>query len=159
MPDEPGSGQGPGEPPAGRERSAPVESVRYRVDQRFTAVKVAVAVIFALVALGYHEDRTRVAFAGLAAALVAVYAVRDLIAPVRLAADREGVTVVTGYAGHARLSWDEIERVRMDQRRRLGTRSNLLEIDTGDRLYLLSSYDLNAHPRDVADALDRLRPR
>jgi hypothetical protein len=128
------------------------------VDRRFLAAKVAGFVIFALVALGFHEDRSTVAFAGLAAVVIAVYAARDLVAPVRLAADREGVTVVSGYAGHHRLSWSEIERVRVDEHRRLGTRSNLLEIDIGERLYLLSTYDLNANPRDVLEVLDQLRP-
>jgi hypothetical protein len=137
---------------------APVDSVTYRVDGRLLAVKVVGVVIFALVALGFHADRPTVAFAGLAALVAAAYALRDLIAPTRLSADREGLTVVAGYAGHHRLSWDEVEQVRVDERRRLGTRSNLVEIDCGERLYLLSSYDLSAHPQDVVDALDRLRP-
>jgi hypothetical protein len=133
------------------------DSVSYRVDRRLLAVKVAGAVVFLLAALAFHDDRPTLAFTGLATAVLVVYALRDVIAPVRLAADRDGVTVVSGYAGHDRLAWGEVERVRLDQRRRLGTRSNLLEIDAGERLYLLSSYDLNAHPQDVAEALDRLR--
>jgi hypothetical protein len=162
VPEEPGPGEAGewrrdkewrDEPPA------PVDFLSYRVDRRLLAVKVAGAVIFLLVALVFHDDRPTLAFTGLAAAVLVVYALRDVIAPVRLAADGEGITVVSGYAGHHRLAWSEVERVRLDQRRRLGTRSNLLEIDAGERLYLLSSYDLDAHPQDVAEALDRLRPR
>jgi hypothetical protein len=159
MPEEPRRGRtGDGGDPASGPVE-PVDSVSYRVDPRLTAVKVAVAVILGLVALGFRDDRARVAFLGLAALVIAVYAARDLIVPVRLSADRDGVTVVSGYAGHHRLPWHEIQRVRVDQRRRFGTRSNLLEIDTGDQLYLLSSYDLNARPGDAVDVLAGLRPR
>lgn len=163
MPDEPGPeqarrGERWGEQAQGGEPTGPVDSVSYRVDGRLLAVKVVGFVIFALAALGFHEDRATVAFAGLAALVLGAYALRDVVAPVRLSADREAVTVVSGYAGRQRLSWDEIEQVRVDERRRFGTRSNLLEIDGGERLYLLSSYDLNAQPQDVADALNGLRP-
>lgn len=136
----------------------PVDSVRYRVDPRFTAVKVGGFVIFALAALASHDNRPQLAFAAVAALVAAGYAVRDILAPVRLAADREGVTVVHGYAGRRRLAWDEIERLRLDERRRLGTRTVALEIDTGDHLYLFSSYDLGTDPADAVAALDSLRP-
>jgi hypothetical protein len=56
------------------------------------------------------------------------------------------------------LAWNEIERLRLDERRRLGTRSASLEIDTGDQLYLLGPYDLGTDPADAVEALDRLRP-
>jgi hypothetical protein len=138
--------------------TAPVDSVRYRVDPRFTAVKVGGFVIFALVALALHGDRPTLAFTAVAALVAGGYAVRDIVAPVRLAANRAGVTVIHGYAGHRRLEWDDIERLRLDERRRLGTRSAALEIDTGDHLYLLSSYDLGADPADAVAALDGLRP-
>jgi hypothetical protein len=151
----------PDRPPTGSPRPAaevrPVDSVRYRVDSRFTAVKVGGFAIFALAALALHDDRAKLAFTALAALVVAGYALRDLVAPYRLAADREGVTVVSGYAGHRRLEWDEVERVRLDERRRLGTRSAALEIDTGDHLYLLSAYDLGTDPADAVEALNRLR--
>jgi hypothetical protein len=111
-----------------------------------------------LVALAFHDDRAKLAFTGLAALVTGAYALRDLIAPVRLAADREGLTVIYGYAGHRRLEWDVIERIRLDERRRLGTRSAALEIDTGDHLYLLSPYDLGTDPADAVEALARLTP-
>lgn len=164
MPDEPGPerarsrrGERWGGPAEGGQPAGPVDSVSYRVDKRLLAVKVVGFVVFALAALGFHDDRATLAFSGLAALILGVYALRDVIAPVRLSADREGLTVVAGYAGHHRLSWDEVERVRVDERRRLGTRSNLVEIDGGEQLYLFSSYDLNAAPQDVVDALNSLR--
>jgi LmbE family N-acetylglucosaminyl deacetylase len=144
--------------PGPRPEREPVDSVSYRVDGRFTAVKVGGFVIFALAALAFHDDHPQLAFAAVAAVVLAGYALRDIVAPVRLAADREGVTVVHGYAGRRRLAWDEIERVRLDQRRRLGTRAVALEIDTGDHIYLLTSYDLGADPADAVAALHSLSP-
>jgi Bacterial PH domain len=135
----------------------PVESVSFRVDPRFTAVKVGGFVVFALAALAFHDDPAKVAFTAVAALVAGGYALRDVVAPVRLAASRDGVTVVRGYAGHHDLPWGEIERVRLDERRRLGTRSAAVEIDTGDHLYLLSQYDLGTDPADAVEALDRLR--
>jgi hypothetical protein len=88
---------------------------------------------------------------------LAGWALRDLIAPVRLAADPDGITVVVGFAGHRRLGWSEIERVRLDRRDRLGVRTQLLEVDAGDHLYLFSRYDLGAEPEGVLDALLALR--
>ncbi len=161
----------PADPPANRptegqpvRAAAPAQApvvvvgpVSYRVDPRFVAVKVAGVVILGLVALAFRGDPTRTAFAALAALVVAGYAVRDLIAPVRLAADRDGVTVISGYAGRRRLAWEDIERVRVDRHSRYGLRSEFLEIDADESIYLLSSYDLGSHPQPVVETLLALR--
>jgi len=95
------------------------------------------------------------------AALVVVgllgWAARDLLRPVRLAADAEGVTVVTGFASRRRLSWDQIERVRVDRRTHRGLRNEMLELDAGEAIYLFSANDLGALPDEVATALADLR--
>jgi hypothetical protein len=65
--------------------------------------------------------------------------------------------VVTGFAGRRRLAWGDIERIRVDERQRLGTRSELLEIDAGESLHLFSAYELNAPCAEVAAALEGLR--
>jgi PH (Pleckstrin Homology) domain-containing protein len=127
----------------------------YRVDRRLTAVRAAGAVIFAVAAVLEGGLLPRL-FALLAAAVLAVYALRDLLAPVRLTADADGVTLVTGFVSRRRLAWTEIDRVRLDERRRLGTRSDLLEIDTGEALYLFSSYDLGISCWEAARQLSRL---
>ncbi|MGI5246458.1 PH domain-containing protein [Dactylosporangium sp. CA-139066] len=132
-------------------------SMRWRVSPAFTALKCAVAVALAIAAVFFAEDRPALSAALVAAVVAGAYALRDLLAPVRLAADAGGVTVVTGYAGHRRLEWAQVERIRIEARTRAGLRSEFLEIDTGDMLYLLSTYDLNARPADVADELGRLR--
>jgi hypothetical protein len=134
-------------------------AVSFRVDGRLTAAKVAGAVIFLLIAVAFVEDPARSVFAGLAGLLVGAYAIRDVSAPVRLAADADGVTVVTGFTARRRLAWDQIERVRVEKRRRLGTRSELLEIDTGETLHLFSSYDLGVAPWEAARTLAGLTNR
>jgi Bacterial PH domain len=133
---------------------APTELI-FRVDRRLTMLRIGGFLVFALAA-AFEADPVRRAFALIAAAVLAAYGLRDLLAPVRLSADAEGVTVITGYAGHRRLPWGEIDKVRLDERRRLGTRSELLEIDTGDNLYLLSTYDLGVRCWDAARQLRRL---
>jgi hypothetical protein len=116
----------------------------------------AVAVIVLAVAFGRRDPVQW--FLAIAAALgLATWAARDVIAAVRLAADPAGVTVVVGFAGHRRLPWAQLERVRMDRRERLGLRSNLLELDAGDNIYLFSVHDLGADPEDVLRSLLALR--
>jgi hypothetical protein len=73
--------------------------------------------------------------------------------PVRLRADAEGVTLIAGVARRRRLAWSQIERVRVDERHRLGLRTELLEIDTGDALHLFTEHDLGVPPADVLAAL------
>ena len=88
---------------------------------------------------------------------LAGWAVRDLIAPVRLSADTSGVILVVGYARRRHVAWPQIERVRVDHRERMGLRSELLEIDAGDSLHLFSVHDLGTDPAEVAEALNALR--
>jgi hypothetical protein len=47
----------------------------------------------------------------------------------------------------------------VDTRSRLGTRSELLEIDVGDTLHLFSGYDLGRPCWEAAEALAALRSR
>ncbi len=149
MPEGHPPGPGPEEP------AAEPTQVSFRVDRRLTALRAGGALVFAIATL-FASNRSAVVFAIAAAGVLAVYAVRDLVAPVRLAADTEGVTVVTGFARRHRLAWSEIDRLRLDERRRLGTRSEMVEIDAGDQLYLFSSYDLGARCDDAVEALGRL---
>jgi hypothetical protein len=86
------------------------------------------------------------------------YGIRDLVAPSRLGADTGGVDLIAGFATRRRLGWDEIDRIRVEQRRRLGTRSQLLEVDTGDTLYLFSDYDLGTSCWSAARTLATLAP-
>lgn len=114
----------------------------------------------ALVALGLlfaGEDRVQLVLAGLAAAGLLVWALRDLVAPVRLAADPEGITVVQGFARRRRLPWAAVESIRVERRSRRGITAETLEIDAGESLHLFGRYDLDAPPEEVAAALETAR--
>jgi hypothetical protein len=133
--------------------------VSWRVNSRLTALKIGGTVLFLLAAVAFLGDPAGLVVSLLAAAALAAFALRDVLAPVRLAADPSGITVVTGFNGRRHVPWDKIERVRVDERTRLGMRSQLLEIDTGDTLHLFSGSELSASCEDVARRLTALSER
>ncbi|MFC8301628.1 PH domain-containing protein [Micromonospora orduensis] len=131
----------------------------WRVPASLPAAKLAGAVL--LVALGLlfaDGDPVRVAVAALAAATVAGWAVRDLVAPVRLAVDADGLTVIRGFAGRRLLPWSAVEAIAVDRRPRFGLTSETLEIDAGESLHLFGRYDLGANPEEVAAEVRAARP-
>ncbi|MEU8816273.1 PH domain-containing protein [Actinoplanes sp. NPDC048796] len=132
--------------------------MQWRVKPVLPVSKLVGAVAVVALALAFAgNDPIRWVLAAIAGLALALWGLRDLIAPVRLAADPAGVTVVTGYARRRRLRWDQIERVRVDRRTHRGLRSEMLELDAGDGIYLLSTHDLGAEPEEVATALADLR--
>ncbi len=124
------------------------------------AAKTGGAVVLVLLtvasAFAWHDPR-RTFVAGLAAAGVAVFALRDLLVPVRLAADPDGVIVAGGFGRRIRLPWSAIEAVRVDARSRHGVRSTQLEIDAGDSIHLFTLNDLSTPLDEVAATLAALR--
>jgi hypothetical protein len=134
-----------------------VPRLEWKVPRRVTLAKAAGAAVFFVVALYYAEDPGRWTVAMLMSALFGAFAVRDLFAPVRLAADDDGVTVVHGFARRRTIPWSAVERVRIDARQRLGRRDEVLEIDTGDGLYLFGARELGEDVEDVAARLAALR--
>ena len=156
-PDEPFGEPDPRRGPAPGVGRGPDGSVFFRVRTGVIAGKLAFAALLALIAL--VAGRGFSLWLGLvAAALVAAYGLRDVLVRERLRADRAGVRVVTGFAGHRDLPWSKVERVRIDQRLRLGVRTDMLELDAGEELFLFSRYDLGAEPQDALDALLSVRP-
>ncbi|MFC4909978.1 PH domain-containing protein [Actinomadura gamaensis] len=131
-------------------------AARWRVPPAQTALKVAATVVIAVSAPFYATDVQAAFLIGVAVVGGAVFSLRDFLAPVRLEADREGLTVVRGYARKVRLGWSEVVAVRVDERKRLLSKTVLLEIETADDLVMLSRFDLGADVRDVAEALERL---
>ena len=113
----------------------------------------AVAVLVLALAFG-QGDAVRWGLACAVAAGLAIWTARDLVVPVRLAADADGVTVVEGFASRRGLSWGEIERLRVDRQVRLGLSTELLEIDANESLHLFSMHDLGADPREVLVTLE-----
>lgn len=126
---------------------------RWQIPRRVPAGKLAVAGIVGVVGGFAGAELWQFAVVAAMVAGLAGWAARDLAAPVRLRADPAGLTVVTGFARQRRLGWSQVERVRVDVRRR----SRLLEVDTGEALYLFSRYDLDDDLAEVAGALERLR--
>ncbi len=148
-PRQAGSGQLPPARPVG-------EPIEWRVARKLPVLKLAAAAVIALAGVGIATDAVAHALGAIAAIGLVLWAARDLAVPVRLSADIDGVTLVTGVARRRRLGWEQIERVRVDERQRRGLRSELLELDAGDVLHLFSSYDLGVPPPDAAEALEAL---
>jgi hypothetical protein len=122
------------------------------------ALKLLGAALFAALGIGLADgDPVRIVLGLVVAAGLIIWASRDLLLPVRLTADHTGVTVPHGLTGRRRLAWSQVEHIRLDTRPRLGLRSVILEIDTGEALYLFGRYDLDAPPSVVAAALRELR--
>jgi hypothetical protein len=143
--------------PDGVNPAKPADSVEFRVSRRLTLIKFGVAALLVVAGL---LGRDRVALAlGVGAALgLAAYAARDLLAPVRLAADRSALVLVRGYAARRRLPWSDIVEVRVDERTRFGREVQNLEIDTEDELFLFSAHELGVAPAQALDVLTHLRP-
>lgn len=131
-----------------------VTASRWRVRPTVPVLKLTGAVV--LVGLGLllgAGDPVPIGVTVLAAAVLLGWAIRDLVAPVRLAIDPAGVTVIRGFAGRRHLDWARIERIAVDDRPRLGLRSQTLELDAGDSLHFFSRHDLGAEPDEVAEIL------
>jgi hypothetical protein len=138
-------------------RAAATGRVSFSVPRSIMLVKFAVAVVLALGALVVDNESQNLVLL-VAAAGVAVYAGRDLFAGERLRADAEEVIAVRGYSSRRVLAWSEIERIRVYATSRLGTRSEMLEVDTGDEIFLFSRFDLGVHPDEALGALEAIRP-
>jgi hypothetical protein len=147
--------------PGGAEEPRPdaggTDSVSFRVPTRMPVVKLGLAALVLVGAL-VSGERLAVIVGVLAAVGLTAYGLRDLLAPVRLAADATGLDLVRGYAARRHLDWSDVERVHVDERLRLGVRSQLLEIDADVELYLFSRFDLGTDPADAADAVLAVRP-
>jgi hypothetical protein len=155
--DEPFGEPEPHRGPAQGVGHGPDGSVFFRVRTGVIAGKFAAAAVLVVVAL--TAGRGFGLWLGLlAAALIAAYGLRDVLGRERLRADATGIRIGTGFSGHRDLPWSQVERVKIDQRLRLGIRTDMLEVDAGEELYLFSRYDLGAEPQDALDALLAVRP-
>ncbi|QOC94436.1 PH domain-containing protein [Micromonospora craniellae] len=132
----------------------------WRVRPALPILKLVGAVgLFALGLLLADGDLLRPALGVLTGAALAAWGVRDLVAPVHLAVDADGVTVPTGWwTGRRHLPWSTIETIEVDRRAGRGVGGPVLEIDTGESLHLFTRHDLAADPDEVADALRAARP-
>jgi len=146
----------PDEPldPAEAAPAPPLASATWRIDRIMIALKIIGIVAFAAIPQVFETNAVSRWFGIVIAAALAIYLARELMAPVRLAADAEGVTVIQGFAGHRQIAWSDVDRIRVDNRRRSG----FLEIETAESLHLFSRYDLGMQPSDAEEMLTRIRP-
>jgi hypothetical protein len=109
---------------------------------------VAFAVVLAVVAV--LSDAAGRLLAAPAAVAVLALAIRDLRSGPLLVADSDGIEVLQGLR-RVRVPWRKVERMRVIRDRR----SELLELDLGRTLALLSRQRLGRLPEDVlTDLLD-----
>lgn len=135
------------------------DTLSWRVRPLLPAVKLAAAVGLAALtyAFGRYDPTQWITGAAVVLGFIC-WALRDLLLPVRLTADPDGVTILSGLRRH-QLPWTTIERVRVDRSERRGLRSEVLEIDAGDSLHLFGAHELGAAPDEVAELLGSMRAR
>lgn len=130
---------------------------RFVPDRRYTALAGGGALIALLVALVTTDPPGRL-LTLLAALVLALYVVSDLVFSPRLVASATGLVVRSPFT-RARLPWADVEDVRADTRLRHGLRSTTLEIDAGAVLVVLSKRALGADPEEAAELVRAFRPR
>ncbi|MCI4063259.1 PH domain-containing protein [Micromonospora sp. R77] len=136
----------------------PSPNRQWRVPRVLPVAKlIGAALLVALGLLLADGDPVRPVVAGVVAALLAGWAARDLVAPVRLAVDPGGITVAHGFAGRRRLPWSQVEAITVARRSHRGLTSETLEIDAGESLHLFGRYDLDAPLDEVAGTLHAAR--
>jgi hypothetical protein len=134
-----------------------VPTCRFGPDRHLTALCVVLAAVAVAVAILSGDSPGRI-LAGIAAVLLAGYAITDLAFWPRLVATGSGLTIRTPST-RATLPWAAVDAVRVDERTRLGLMSRTLEIDSGALLVVLSRRALGEDPRTVADLLEAFRRR
>jgi Bacterial PH domain len=131
--------------------------VRFGPDLRLSAL-IFVAAMGALVLAVMTGDAPGRLIFGLAALVLAAYAVGDVIFWPRLVADQAGLRIRTPMT-RADVAWADVEGVDADVRSRYGLRSTTLEIDAGPTLVVFSRRALGADPETVQNLVRALDPR
>jgi hypothetical protein len=119
-----------------------------------TAVAAGGGVLALLLAL-LTDPAGRLLF-GIAGVGMLLLAGTDLLVRPRLEADAAGLRLRT-LSVRRDLPWSQVERVVVDERNRYGLKARTLEVDAGDTLVVLGRRSMGADPREVADALARIR--
>lgn len=120
-----------------------------------TAAVAVCAVLALALAVAAGDPGGQLLF-GVAAVGLTALALHDLALRPRLAADPAELRVRT-FTGVRRLPWEAVERVDVDEHKRYGLVARTLEVESAGQLLLLSRRALGADPRDVADALAKIR--
>jgi len=131
--------------------------LRYGPSRRMVAL-FALGAAGAAIA-GYFADATtgRLLLSCAAIVLAAIAAV-DLVFSPRLTATPAGVAIFAPGV-RVRWRWDEVSSLRVDERSHRGLMTRTLEIESNDRLIVLSKRSLNADPATVHADVTKLRAR
>jgi Bacterial PH domain len=131
--------------------------ISFRVPTRVIVAKFAVALLLLALTLAFavHEQ---VPIGVVATLAFAAYAARDVVARERLRADSDGIVAARGYAGRRRLDWSEVQRFTVDSHLRLGARTETLELDAGEEIFLFGWSDLGMAPEQALTALEEICP-
>ena len=121
------------------------------VETAMAAAGAVVAVLLVLIA-----DPAGRLLAAVAAVGLAVLTAADLLLRPRLSAGPAGLRIRT-LAVRRRLPWSALGRVDVDERTRYGLTARALELEAGGSLVVLGRRSLGQDPREVADALARIR--
>lgn len=119
-------------------------------------VLVEIAGAAVLLAAGLLAGRASLAIGAVAAGLLAAMALRDSLLRPTLRADHAGLVIVDGLQRRC-FTWNNVEDVRAARISRRAAVSDVLEVDAGDVLVLVSRRRLGAPPREVAAALVAFR--
>ena len=111
--------------------------------------------IAALAAVATNAITGRLILIG-AAIILAAVAGTDLFFVPRLSATERELQVISPTM-RVTLGWGEIDAIRVDERSRRGLATRTLEIESGERLIVLSKRSLGRDPREVHTELARLR--
>jgi hypothetical protein len=130
---------------------------QWRVPVAVPLVKLGLAGVLLVATVTVSRDLAGVLVGLLVMAGLGFSGLRDVLVPVRLEADSAGLTVLSGLSGRRHYPWAGVERIRVDERRRLLGRSTMLEIDVDSALFFLNQYELGMPPAQVAEELSALR--
>lgn len=109
-------------------------------------------ILMAVGAVALADDVPGRLLAGIAAVGLLVFAAGSWRARPRLAVTGDSL-IYRGWLRDQTLSPSDIESIRITEFRRIGRKVRLLEIDTTDRLIVLTRWDLGTDPLTVLDGL------
>lgn len=130
-------------------------TLRYGPSRRIAIAAAILAGAAAVEALLADAATGRLLLTVTAIVLAAIATVDTVFSP-RLTATAAGVAVFAP-SQRARLRWDEIDSIRVDEHTHRGLAARTLEIESGDLLIVLSRRSLGRDPREALAELTGLR--
>lgn len=132
------------------------EPLRLVPDRRYTVAAFGALAVAVFAVLEADDGPTRL-IVGIAVAILAAYALGDVLFSPRIEATADGL-VIRSPLTRARLRWDEVDHVRADVTLRHGIRATTLEVDAGPLLVVLSKRAIGIDPELAAELIRARRP-